>query len=84
MDDQELLDLQNPETWADDEGEVRTSVVAPRVVLAVAFTADDFEQIARAARQRGVKTTEFVRDAAMSRATDQPIPAVVASLARER
>ncbi len=84
MDDQELLDLQNPETWADDEGEVRTSVVAPRAVLAVSFTADDFEQISRAARQRGVKTTEFVRNAALSLATNQPILAAGASIAGER
>lgn len=84
MDDQELLELQDPATWADDEGEVRPPVAEPRAVVAVNFTADDFEQVARAARRRGLKTAAYVREAALTLALSQPSRAAVESITKER
>ena len=62
----ELDDLQNPENW--DEGNVRPPVKAPRAVVSVAFSREDFERIVAAARARGMKTSEFIRYAALAEA----------------
>lgn len=67
MDDDELRELQDPQTWIDDDSEGRSPVDTPRAVVAVSFTATEFEQVARAARRRSMKTVEFVRQAALDR-----------------
>ena len=41
----------------------------PRAVVSVAFARDDFEQVASAARQSDMKTSEFIRGAALAKAT---------------
>ena len=54
MDDTELRELQDRETWDDDEGEVRPPVKAPRAVVSVAFARDDFEKVSEFARSAGM------------------------------
>ncbi len=70
-DEQELKELQDEESW-DDEGEVRPAVKPQRAVVSVAFSRDDFERVATYARRHGMKTSEFIRNAALSEVTKQP------------
>lgn len=56
----DLNELQNPENWEDD-GPVREPVKAPRAVVSVAFSREDFERIVNQAQQSGMKTSEFIR-----------------------
>jgi hypothetical protein len=65
MDDQELSELQDPQTWDDGADEVRPPVKSPRAVVSVAFPAEDFRRVAEQARRRGMKTSEFIRKAAL-------------------
>jgi len=69
-DEQELKELQDEESW-DDEGEVRPAVKPQRAVVSVAFSRDDFERVATYARRHGMKTSEFIRRAALSQMTDE-------------
>ncbi len=65
----ELDGLQDPEAW--DEGEVRPAVKSPRAIVSVAFARGDFERIADYATRRGMKTSEFIRRAALETVTPQ-------------
>lgn len=67
MDEQELRELQNPRTWDDGADGVRPPVKAPRAVVSVAFSADDFRRVTEQARRHGMKTSEFIREAALER-----------------
>src|SRR4051812_11389135 len=67
MDEQsseELDELQDPNTW-EDEGDVRPPVRSPRAVVSVAFPREDFQRIASYAKRHGMKTSEFIRQAAL-------------------
>jgi hypothetical protein len=75
----ELAELQDPETWADD-GEVRPPVKSPRAIVSVAFSREDFETVARYAREHGMKTSEFIRHAALDRAVPAQKQQVVVSV----
>ena len=66
MRDDELQELQDPATWEDD-GDVRPPVKASRAVVSVAFGREDFERVTEEARRRGMKTSEFIRTAALER-----------------
>lgn len=66
MSDKELEELQDPETW--DEGEVRSAVKSSRAVVSVSFGRDDLEQVSEFARRNNMKTSEFIRQAALSAA----------------
>ena len=65
MDEQELSELQNPDAWEDADNEVRPPVKAPRAVVSVAFARDDFFRVTERARRLGMKTSEFIRKAAL-------------------
>ncbi len=67
MDEKELIELQSPESWDDDEGEVRPPVKSPRAVVSVGFSRGDFQEVAEQARRQGMKTSEFIRQAALDR-----------------
>ena len=65
MTDSELEDLQDPEAW-DWDGATRIQPPkATRVVASVGFTRQDFERVAQYARETGVKTSEFIREATL-------------------
>lgn len=70
MDERELAELQDEESW-DDEGDVRPAVKPQRAVVSVAFGRDDFERVATHARRHGMKTSEFIRRAALSQMTSE-------------
>ncbi len=67
MDTDELNELQSPDTWQGD-GEVRSPVKSPRVIVSVGFSRDDFQRVAEYAHRAGMKTSEFIRTAAIERA----------------
>jgi hypothetical protein len=66
MSQDELSALQNPDTWEDVEDSVRPAVKSPRAVVSVAFSREDFEAIAQYAKRHGMKTSEFIRRAALA------------------
>jgi hypothetical protein len=69
MTDQELAELQKPDTWADEPEGVRPPVKSPRAVVSVAFSREDLQQVERFARERGMRTSEFIRKAALEQAS---------------
>jgi hypothetical protein len=64
MDADELKELEDPSTW-EDGGEVRPAVKSSRAVVSVAFSREDLARIAAEAERRGMKTSEFIRAAAL-------------------
>ena len=72
MSDQELNELESPENWSDDEGEVRPGLKTQRAVVSVAFSRQDLEQVSEYALRQGMKTSEFIRTAALTEATKRP------------
>jgi hypothetical protein len=66
MDDREL---QNPESWNFGPSERRPGVKNARAVVSVAFARDDFERVAETARRAGKRTSEFIRQAALEKAS---------------
>jgi hypothetical protein len=69
MDDErkELKELEDPETWDDETTEVHPPAKRGRAVVSVAFPRKDFSRVAQAARAQGLKTSEFIRQAALAR-----------------
>jgi hypothetical protein len=65
MDDCNEQELQSAETW-EEQGETRPPVKSPRAIVSVAFGRDDFERVAEYARRHGLKTSEFIRQAALT------------------
>ena len=66
--DEELDDLQNPENWDWDTAERRPGSASARAIVSVAFARQDFDLVSEAAQRSGMKTSEFIRTAALSRA----------------
>ena len=63
----ELEELQGPETSEDTDEPVQPATRTARAVVSVAFARDDFETVVAAAKQHGMKTSEFIRRAAMEK-----------------
>jgi len=61
-------DLQNEETWDLDAAERREPVANRRAVVSVAFASKDLAVVSAAARESGMKVSEFIREAAVERA----------------
>ena len=60
--------LRKAETWDADQVVVNRGVPRPRAVVSVAFSRDDFETVSGVANSRGMKTSEFIRTAALDKA----------------
>jgi hypothetical protein len=73
MDEREIEELQDPETWDDETAEVLPPATEPRVVVPVSFTPEEFARVARFAREQGAKTSACIRDAVLDR-VDQAEP----------
>ena len=71
MSDSELEELQNPDNWAFEHAEKGKRTRAPRAIVSVAFSREDFEKVGRCAEQLSMRTSEFIRDSAVARATRQ-------------
>lgn len=54
--------------WDFERAERRSSTRRPRAVVSVAFTRDDFNQVAAVAEALGMKVSEFIRSAALAAA----------------
>ena len=67
---EEEKELQNSETWDFGQAVVSPGTRKPRAVVSVAFSRDDLEQVATAARQSDMKISEFIRSAALSTAKE--------------
>jgi hypothetical protein len=62
-------DLQDVEVWDFEAGERREPVRGRRSVVSVAISPQDLATIAQAARDAGKKLSEFIREAALEKAT---------------
>jgi len=67
MDDAELRALEDPKEWDSDRAESRPPSKSARAVVSVAFSRVDFDRVSDAAMGEGMKTSEFIRDAALTR-----------------
>ena len=65
---EEEKELQDAGTWDFSRAVVSPGTQKARAVVSVAFARDDFEQVASAARQSEMKTSEFIRGAALAKA----------------
>ena len=61
--------LQNPENWNVDQAVMRPGSKKARAVVSVAFNRNDFELVVEAARRSQAKTSEFIREAALDKAS---------------
>jgi hypothetical protein len=64
-------ELKKAETWDFEKPEVREPVKYSRAVVSVAFRRDDFTQVSEFAGRIGKRTSEFIREAAIEKATGQ-------------
>jgi len=62
-------ELEKAEFWDFEQPEVREPVKASRVVVSVAFRRDDFVPVSECAERSGKKISEFIREAAIEKAT---------------
>lgn len=71
MNDERHREIENSESWDYERPQMREPVKASRVVVSVAFRREDFAQISVYAERWGKKVSEFIREAAIEKATGQ-------------
>jgi hypothetical protein len=64
-------ELEKLETWDTNKVEVKKPAKPARVVFSVAFKRDDFNLISKYAEFCGMKTSRFISEAAIEKATGQ-------------
>ncbi len=64
MDDER--DLQDEDFWNFEHSETQTPPKAPRAVVSVSFSREDYARIIEAARRSDKKISEYIRDAALA------------------
>ena len=69
MDEEELEELQNAGSWEEDGAIAQPAGKAPRAIVSVAFPREDFERVTAQAKLAGMKTSEFIRQAALEKAS---------------
>jgi hypothetical protein len=69
---EELRELQDPDSWDWEQGEVHGPAVNPTAVVSIRFTREEFERVATAAERSGRKLTQYVHDAALAQVDAQP------------
>jgi hypothetical protein len=67
MPEDEELNLQDESMWDFDKAETRPASRSNRVVVSVAFARQDFERVAEHAESVNMKTSEFIRAAALDK-----------------
>lgn len=72
MDEEELRALQDPTAWDYEHAEVLPPVRDAGAVVAVRFTADEFDRVAKGARAADTTLFAFVRDAVLDRVARHP------------
>jgi hypothetical protein len=61
-------ELEREDQWDFDAAEARTGAKS-RAVVSVAFSREDFERVSECAEARNMRTSEFIREAALEKAT---------------
>ncbi len=80
--DKELMD---PGSWDFDAAMVATPSKSPGAVVSVRFTKEDLTAVSEAALERGMKTSEFIRSAAIEKASREGArPVIALSAAADR
>ena len=64
----ELEELEHSDAWDFDRAERRPAVKNARAVLSVAFPRPDYDRVTRCVDQLHMRTSEFVREAALEKA----------------
>ncbi len=64
-------ELESPAAWDLERAEKRPAVKSPRAVVSVALPRSDFELVSAAAERAGMRLSEFIRKAAMEKASEQ-------------
>ena len=78
--EEELYDLEDSKTWEDEPFAVQQPSKPSRAVVSVAFSRDDFARVAQFARVNGMKTSEFIRTAALERLAGKALGTSVAEV----
>ena len=63
----DLMDLDDPGNWDDDNAEPCPTTKLPTAAVMVTFSGEDFVRLAEQAEQAGVAVVAFVRDAALDK-----------------
>ena len=69
MSEQDKRDLETTDSWDLDNPESGGPVKNRRTVVSVSFPSDAFQLVATAAEKSGSKTSEFIREAAVAKAS---------------
>jgi len=67
MPEDKELDFQDESTWDYAKAEVRPASQSKRVVVSVAFSRQDFQRVGEYAESVNMKTSEFIRAAALDK-----------------
>ncbi len=62
-------ELENSENWDFEHAEMTEPPKSPRTIVSVAFKNDDFKIVSKSANGLGKKISEFIREAALDKAT---------------
>ncbi len=62
-------EMSDPQQWDFDSAQVVKPNKSPGAVVSVRFSKDDLTAVSNAALERGMKTSEFIRSAAIEKAT---------------
>ena len=57
----------------------KTNRARSRAIVSVAFSRQDFERLDRHVERKGVKISEFIREAALDRVTAEQVPAAMSA-----
>ena len=68
MNDEDIARLQDEDEWDFEAADWLRAPDGRRAIVAVGFTIADFTLVSAAAQQRDQKVSQFIRDAALSRA----------------
>jgi len=74
-----MQELENADNWDFENAERHSGGKASRVVVSVAFHREDFSRVAERAERTGMKTSEYIREAALEKATHEEEMARVSS-----
>ena len=72
MEEQKRRELRDPASWDVERGETRTAVPSPSAIVSVAFSPAEYEEVTSYARRKRMKTSEFMRKAALDRVRRLP------------
>ncbi len=63
--------LEDPDNWDYDRAERRPGVIGAQAVVSVTFGREDLDIVTQCAEALGMRTSEFIRQAALERAGHQ-------------